>query len=243
MLYQLTKNVGFLFFSWTMVTWTENFILCAFWRSLPFLLPWYLFLHWNVHVTDETTFLLLWSGSRLWIYSQHNGEKTSGSRLWGSKDDSWSYQSRIYISGFFESRLLYTHHIFHIVLACATNVTVYAWMCCWKCLLGIVPVPNCSQIHSAWRGDKVNSGTGLSYWPARLHRLGGTLCWNQLHSIVRDFEYGNCIHSRKAVTNGRNNYIWRQHILKCSLFLYVVSFFMYQVVRFSELHLSKIAHA
>ncbi len=107
----------------------------------------------------------------------------------------------------------YTHHIFHIVLACATDVIVYAWICFWKCLLGIVPVPNCSQIHSAWRGDKVNSGIGLSYWPARLHRLGGTLCRNQLHSIVRDFEFGNCIHSRKSVTNDLNNYMRRQHLL------------------------------
>jgi hypothetical protein len=30
-----------------------------------------------------------------------------------------------------------------------------------------------SQIHSPWRGDKVNSGIGLSYRPDRLHRLAG----------------------------------------------------------------------
>ncbi len=44
-------------------------------------------------------------------------------------------------------------------------------------------------------GDKVNSGIGLSYRPARLHRLAGlcmtTLCRSQLYPSIRDYEFAN----------------------------------------------------
>ncbi len=36
-------------------------------------------------------------------------------------------------------------------------------------------------------GDKVDSGIGLSYWPARLYRLAG-----QLYPPFRDYEFGYC---------------------------------------------------
>ncbi len=55
-------------------------------------------------------------------------------------------------------------------------------------------------------GDKVDSGMGLSYRPARLHRLAGrydnpmpyvawragttTLCRSQLYPLGRDYEFG-----------------------------------------------------
>jgi hypothetical protein len=53
--------------------------------------------------------------------------------------------------------------------------------------------PVAKFIVSVWR-DKVNSGIGLSYRPAKLHRLAGRydnpICRNQLYPTVRDYEFG-----------------------------------------------------
>ena len=57
-----------------------------------------------------------------------------------------------------------------------------------------------SRIHSPWLGDKVDSVIGLSYRPARQHRLTGrydkstTLCRSQLYIPVRDYEFCYCTH-------------------------------------------------
>ncbi len=190
----------------------KNKNLSAYWHSWPFLLPWYLFLQRNVHVSDKNTSLLIQSGSRLWVYSQHflMGEKTSGSRLWGSKDDSWSYQGRLYISGFFESRLLHTPHISH----CASL--------CYECDCPRMDVLLKTYFRNSFLtvakfivpdvGDKVNSGVGLSYRPARLRRLAGRYD-NPMPESAIFHSQGLWIHSRKSVANGLNNNKSRRHLL------------------------------
>jgi hypothetical protein len=50
-----------------------------------------------------------------------------------------------------------------------------------------------SQIYSPWLGDKVDSGIGLSYYPARLHRLADRYDNPMPESTIsqfRDYEFG-----------------------------------------------------
>jgi hypothetical protein len=77
-----------------------------------------------------------------------------------------------------------------------------------------------SQILSPGLGRKLTPAKGLSYRPARLHRLAGrytnTLCRSQLYPPVRDYEFGYRNDQQKlliVIECGRQEYIkWTQSI-------------------------------